>query len=404
MAGLCSSSQGSRAMWGFRSFCTQEMDSNPPATMTGARSTITLCAAMAMACRPDEQKRLIVAPAVVGGRPARMAIWRAMFPPVVPSGKAQPISTSSTSAGSSLARSIAALTTCPPSVAPWVMFRAPRQDFASPVRAVDTITASVMDVSRSMEGFSFGGQFGEQRRRLPEVRIAVRICGKTLHPAHHAIKPNRVGIEHRPAAEPREAIAGEVNHVDVRSAKGDAFLQDSRPLVHQCENGALDDFFIGDPARGHAYLLPVCGNQLLHRRIGNGVALSRLVAIPTGAGLLSEPAQLADPVGNPRELHLRLLNVAALADVPAHIVAGEIRNPERSHRHSPLFQRRVDLLRQRALFQHEHRLTPVELEHPVADESIADSGNHPRLVELLRQPHHRGEHVSLRRRPAHPSQ
>src|SRR5712692_11280033 len=107
------------------------------------------------------------------------------------------------------------------------MFRAPRQDLASPVRAVDTITASVMDVSRSMEGFPFGGQSGEQRRRLPEIRIAVRICGKTLHPAHHAIKPNRVGIEHRPAAEPREAIAGEVNHVDVRRDRKSTRLNSS---------------------------------------------------------------------------------------------------------------------------------------------------------------------------------
>ncbi|MBV6488385.1 MAG: hypothetical protein GHHEDOFH_02344 [Pseudorhodoplanes sp.] len=42
------------------------------------------------------------------------------------------------------ARSIAARTTCPPIVAPWVMFSAPRQDFARPVRAVDTMTASRM--------------------------------------------------------------------------------------------------------------------------------------------------------------------------------------------------------------------------------------------------------------------
>jgi len=32
----------------------------PPATATGTRSTITRCAAMAMACKPEEQKRLTV--------------------------------------------------------------------------------------------------------------------------------------------------------------------------------------------------------------------------------------------------------------------------------------------------------------------------------------------------------
>jgi hypothetical protein len=54
------------------------------------------------------------------------------------------MTTSSTSAGASLARSIACFTTWPPSVAPWVMLNEPRQDLASPVRAVLTITASVM--------------------------------------------------------------------------------------------------------------------------------------------------------------------------------------------------------------------------------------------------------------------
>src|SRR6266404_6974277 len=52
--------------------------------------------------------------------------------------------TSSTSAGSSFARSSAAFTTCPPMVAPWVMLSAPFQLLHSGVRAVETITASVI--------------------------------------------------------------------------------------------------------------------------------------------------------------------------------------------------------------------------------------------------------------------
>src|SRR2546422_3197058 len=63
------------------SFCTRLMDSRPPATMIGTLSTITRCAAIAIACRPDEQKRLTVVPAVVTGSPARSAAWRAMFWP-----------------------------------------------------------------------------------------------------------------------------------------------------------------------------------------------------------------------------------------------------------------------------------------------------------------------------------
>ena len=64
--------------------------------------------------------------------------------PVAPSGLAQPISTSSTAPGSMPARSTAALTARPPSVAPWVMLKAPFQLLASGVRAVETMTARVM--------------------------------------------------------------------------------------------------------------------------------------------------------------------------------------------------------------------------------------------------------------------
>ena len=71
--------------------CTRLMDSSPPATATGTPSCVMLRAASAIACRPEEQKRLTVWPAAVTGRPARMAHWRAMLPPVAPSGLAQPM-------------------------------------------------------------------------------------------------------------------------------------------------------------------------------------------------------------------------------------------------------------------------------------------------------------------------
>ena len=102
----------------FVSFCTQEMLSSPPATMTSAPSVMTRCAARAIDCNPELQNRLMLKPAVVIGRPARSAIWRAMLPPVVPSPKVDPMITSSTSAGSIPARATACCTECAPSVAP----------------------------------------------------------------------------------------------------------------------------------------------------------------------------------------------------------------------------------------------------------------------------------------------
>ena len=95
-------------MWRLTSFCTHEMLSTPPATITGTWSTMMRCAAIAIACSPDEQKRLMVTPAVVTGSPARSAATRAMLPPVVPSLRLPPRITSSTSAGSMPAR----LTAC----------------------------------------------------------------------------------------------------------------------------------------------------------------------------------------------------------------------------------------------------------------------------------------------------
>jgi hypothetical protein len=62
------------------------MLSTPPAIMAGAPSTTMRPAAMAMACRPEAQKRFTVVPAMLIGRPARMMLWRAMLRPVVPSG------------------------------------------------------------------------------------------------------------------------------------------------------------------------------------------------------------------------------------------------------------------------------------------------------------------------------
>ena len=162
-------------------FCTQEMLSTPPATYTSPSPAMMRWPAMAMVCRPLEQKRLTVMPLTLVGSPARNATWRAMFQPVAPSGLAQPISTSSTSPGSMPARSTAALTAWPPSVAPWVMLKPPRQLLANGVRAVETIRADVMASPPGCgrcERAAFPGKPLEQRRGLPEGGVVVRISGE----------------------------------------------------------------------------------------------------------------------------------------------------------------------------------------------------------------------------------
>ena len=102
-------------------------------------------AANAMACRPDEQKRLIVTAALSTGMPARRLAMRATFMPCSASGIAQPRMTSSISAGSSPgARRSASPMATAASSSGRVACNAPRGAFPTGVRTADTTTASVM--------------------------------------------------------------------------------------------------------------------------------------------------------------------------------------------------------------------------------------------------------------------
>src|SRR5687768_7459191 len=192
-------------------------------------------------------------PEVVTGQPARNAICRAMLKPVAPSGLAQPMITSSTEAGSTLARSMAARTTCPPSVAPCVRLKAPRQDSVSAVRAVETMTASTtagppcFSLSRwVVEGPALGGEFLQQLRRFPCTGIsnslAMFVGGEFLHAPQDLGQAHAARMEHRAAAMHREAVSREVDHVDVGGAQCDALLENARALVDQGEQQPVDDF------------------------------------------------------------------------------------------------------------------------------------------------------------------
>ena len=127
-----------------------------------------------MVCRPDEHLRSSVKPGTLAGAPAAKADWRAMLLPVAPSGVAQPISTSSTSARSRPARAAAARITWPPSSAPWTLFSAPRKALPIGVRAVETMTAADMQIPlrrrRARRTRSGQKPSGAQRRRPARPR------------------------------------------------------------------------------------------------------------------------------------------------------------------------------------------------------------------------------------------
>src|SRR5436305_7297143 len=119
------------------------MVSVPPATMQSAQPAMMRSAAKAMACSPDEQKRLIVTAEVSFGSPASHPAWRATFIPCSASGVAQPSTRSSTRDGSRPdARSSAALIAVAAMSSGRVSFKVPRGALPTAVRAAETITAS----------------------------------------------------------------------------------------------------------------------------------------------------------------------------------------------------------------------------------------------------------------------
>ena len=77
--------------------CTIEIDSVPAPIATSAPSCMIWCDAIAIAWRPEEQKRLTVVAATVSGKPAASDATRATFMPDGPSGRPQPQMTSSIS-------------------------------------------------------------------------------------------------------------------------------------------------------------------------------------------------------------------------------------------------------------------------------------------------------------------
>ena len=112
--------------WFILSFWTRLIESMPPATTTGAPSTMTCLAAVAIAIIPDEHCRSIVIPETSTGMPARIAHCRATLLPWEPCCMAQPITTSSTSPFSTPARSTAAAIAAAPMVGDSRLLKAPR--------------------------------------------------------------------------------------------------------------------------------------------------------------------------------------------------------------------------------------------------------------------------------------
>src|SRR5262245_9680444 len=144
-AGACSRARASSLRYTFMcSFCTRLMDSRPPATTVCIPSTTICFAAIDTLISPEEHWRSMVWPDTLIGSPAATAHCRATLKPWVPSCSAAPMMRSSISPGSSPARLITSLITGAARVGAVVSLKAPRYALPMGVRAVDTMTASLI--------------------------------------------------------------------------------------------------------------------------------------------------------------------------------------------------------------------------------------------------------------------
>src|SRR5882724_7417122 len=122
-----------------------------PASATCALPVRIRSAAMAIDCRPEEQKRFMVMALVSTGKPARIAAERAMFMPCSASGIAQPMITSSISAACNPGtRAMASLITAAPISSARVSRSVPLGALPTAVRTADTINASFIKSSAAL--------------------------------------------------------------------------------------------------------------------------------------------------------------------------------------------------------------------------------------------------------------
>src|SRR5690606_34577139 len=135
----------------------------------------------------------------------------------------------------------------------------------------------------------------------------------------------------RSSAEHGEAVAGEVDDVDVGGAQGNALFQNAGAFVHQGIDAALDDFLVADLARSDAQFLAAFLDHAIDLGVGEGIPPARLIAVEASAGLLAEAAHFAQPVGDDHALHVRVLGIVALADGPADVATGQVRHAQRAH-------------------------------------------------------------------------
>src|SRR5258706_15214440 len=190
-----------------------------------------------------------------------------------------------------------------------------------------------------------------------------------------------VGIPHRAATMGREAVAVDINNVDVRSAQRIALLQNARTFVHQSVEAAIRDFGGGDLALHNAGFFDPLTDEFANDRIRRGAPLV-VVFVPARAGFLTVAAEFTKAVFDERLADASHFQVTIFfANAPADIEPREVASGEGSHRHAEIGKGLVYGFDGCAFFNEKLRFTAIGAEHAIADETPAVANEHADFAE-----------------------
>src|SRR5690606_1714226 len=238
----------------------------------------------------------------------------------------------------------------------------------------------------------------QQRCRLPLCAAEALVIA--LDGLQDLVEANLVGPEHRSTPIDREAVAVNPDHVDIRRALSDAFLEDLGALVDHHVHAALEDFLLADLARGDALLLTELLDQAIDLGVGDGRAAAFLVAVDTGVGLLPQTTLLGELV-QPAGRHVPAGLAPLLPNPVADVDAGQVRHGKLAHGDAEIGQHLVDLGRRGPLVDQGDRLGATLVQHAIADEAIAVANQHADLADAFGQIHDRGDDFIGSLRAAH---
>jgi len=176
-------------------------------------------------------------------------------------------------------------------------------------------------------------------------KTAFQGSNEGLHTIEDRWKPDLVGVEHRTAAIRGETVPCEIDDVDVARPQRNPLLEHPCAFVDERVDRPIENLRVADGATPHAGRRGRVFDQREDFRIWRRFAVFA-IAIPPLASLLAEPPHLDQLVGDKRLARARLLELMQLLpDTPGHIDARHVVDGENAHRHAPVGEDAVDLLR-----------------------------------------------------------